>query len=121
MGAPVVHFEIMGGEGYELKTFYGELFGWKINSNNPMKYGIVDTGGGPGGINGGVAPANDGGKRVSIYAQVNDLQATLDRAEKLGGKTILPPTEVPGGPKLAMFADPAGNVTGLLLGKQPNS
>jgi hypothetical protein len=83
-----------------------------------MKYGIVDTGGGPGGINGGVCPTNDGSKRVSIYARVNDLQATLDRVEKLGGKTILQPTEVPGGPKLAMFVDPAGNVTGLLLGKQ---
>jgi predicted enzyme related to lactoylglutathione lyase len=82
-----------------------------------MKYGVVDTAGGPGGINGGVGPAQDGSKRVSIYAQVNDLQETLDRVEKLGGKTILPPTEVPGGPKLAMFADPAGNVTGLLLRK----
>jgi predicted enzyme related to lactoylglutathione lyase len=118
MGAPVVHFEIMGGGDNELDKFYSALFGWKINSNNPMKYGIIDTGGGPAGINGGVGPANDGNKRVSIYAQVSDLQATLDRVEKLGGKTILPPTEVPGGPKLAMFADPAGNVTGLLLGKQ---
>ncbi len=120
MGAPVVHFEIMGGEGHALEAFYGELFGWKINSNNPMNYGIIDTGGGPGGINGGVGPANNGGQRVSIYAQVSDLQATLERAEKLGGKTILPPTEVPGGPTLAMFADPAGNVTGLHLGKQPD-
>jgi predicted enzyme related to lactoylglutathione lyase len=117
MGAPVVHFEIIGGEGNELETFYRELFGWKINSNNPMKYGIVETGGGPGGINGGVGTANDGGKRVSIYAQVKDLQATLDRVNQLGGKTVLPPTEVPGGPKLAMFADPAGNITGLLVGK----
>jgi uncharacterized protein len=117
MGAPVVHFEIMGGKGSELETFYSELFGWKINSNNPMKYGVVETGGGPRGINGGVGLANDGSKRVSIYAQVEDLQATLDRVEHLGGKTILPPTEVPGGPKLAMFADPAGNITGLLLGK----
>jgi len=118
MGAPVVHFEIMGGQGNQLEKFYCELFGWKINSNNPMKYGVVDTGGGPGGINGGVGPSQDGGKRVSVYAQVNDLQATLDRVEKLGGKTILAPTEVPGGPKLAMFADPAGNITGLLLGKR---
>ena len=115
MGAPVIHFEIIGGEGNQLEKFYSELFGWKINSNNPLKYGVVDTGGGPGGINGGVSPANDK-NRVSIYARVKDLQATLDRAEKLGGKTILPPTEVPGGPKLAMLADPAGNVTGLLLG-----
>ena len=117
MGAPVIHFEIMGGEGKQLEEFYSELFEWKINSNNPMRYGVIDTGGGPGGINGGVGPAHDGNQRVSVYAQVKDLQATLDRAEKLGAKTILPPTEVPGGPKLAMFADPAGNVTGLLLGK----
>ena len=115
MGAPVVHFEIMGGEAGQLETFYRELFGWKINSDNPMKYGLVETNGGAGGINGGVGPENDGGKRVSIYAQVVDLQATLDRAVELGGKVILPPTEVPGGPKLAMFYDPAGNVTGLLL------
>ena len=101
-----------------LDKFYGELFGWKIDSNNPMRYGIVDTGGGPGGINGGVGPNKDGSKRVSIYAQVDDLQTTLDQVEKLGGKTILPPTEVPGGPKLAMFSDPAGNVTGLFLGKR---
>ena len=118
MGAAVVHFEIMGGKGNELEKFYGELFGWKIDSNNPMRYGIVDTGGGPGGINGGVGPNKDGSKRVSIYAQVDDLQTTLDQVEKLGGKTILPPTEVPGGPKLAMFSDPAGNVTGLFLGQR---
>jgi predicted enzyme related to lactoylglutathione lyase len=79
-----------------------------------MKYGIVDTTA-HGRINGGVCAANDGNKRVSIYVQVSDLQAMLDRAEKLGGKTILAPSEVPGGPKLAMFADPAGNITGLML------
>jgi uncharacterized protein len=118
MGAPVVHFEMMDGEGNQLEKLYGELFGWKINSNNPMRYGVVDTEAGPGGINGGVGPAKDGSKRVSIYVQVNELQKALDRVEKLGGKTILPPTEVPGGPSLAMFADPAGNVTGLLLGRQ---
>ena len=118
MSTPVVHFEIMGGKGNELEKFYRVLFGWKINSDNPMKYGIIDTGGGPRGINGGVGPAHDGNKRVSIYVQVDDLQATLDRAESLGGKTVLGPTEVAGGPKLAMFADPAGNTTGLLLGKQ---
>lgn len=118
MGAPVVHFEIMGGVGSELESFYRDLFGWKINSSNPLKYGVVETGAGPGGINGGVGPAHDGSRRVSVYVQVEDLRATLERAERLGGKTVLPPTEVPGGPKLAMFTDPAGNVTGLFLAKQ---
>ena len=117
MGAPVVRFEIMGGNGNQLEKFYGELFGWKIDSNNPMEYGMVDTGG-AGGINGGVGVSRDSGNRVSVYVQVEDLDAALAKAEKLGGRTILPPSQVPGGPKLAMFADPAGNVTGLLLGKR---
>src|ERR1700736_2048924 len=112
MGVPVVHFEIMGGEGKQLEKFYGELFGWRIDSNNPLSYGLVNTGG-PGGINGGVGPSHDRQKRVSVYAQVDDLQATLDKVVQLGGTIVLPPTEVPGGPKLAMFADPAGNITGL--------
>src|SRR6185312_5115741 len=115
MGAPVLHFEIMGGSGKQLEDFYSQLFGWKIDSNNPMNYGMVDTGG-QGGINGGVGPAapeQGQGSRVSVYAQVDDLQATLDKATSLGAKVILPVTDVPGGPTIAMFADPAGNVTGL--------
>src|SRR5262249_33119377 len=116
MGAPVVHFEIMGGSGNELERFYAELFGWKIDSNNPMKYGVVETGG-SGGINGGVVPSNDANKRVSVYVRVDDLQASLDHAERLGARIILPPSDVPGGPKVAMFAYPAGNITGLLLGQ----
>jgi hypothetical protein len=65
MGAPVVHFEITGGTGNQLERFYGELFGWEINSNNPMKYGVVETGGGSAGIHGGVGAGQDGGNRVS--------------------------------------------------------
>ena len=117
MGAPVVRFEIMGGNGNQLEQFYKELFRWKIDTNNPMKYGMVDTGT-PGGINGGVGTSQDGKNRVSVYIEVEDLDAALAKAEKLGGKTILPPSQVPGGPTLAMFADPAGNVTGLLLGRR---
>jgi predicted enzyme related to lactoylglutathione lyase len=55
---------------------------------------------------------------IGCLEKLSACQAALDRVERLGGKTVLPPTEVPGGPKLAMFADPAGNITGLFLGKQ---
>lgn len=119
MGAPVVHFEIMGGNGNELEQFYSQLFEWNINSNNPMQYGVIDTAG-TGNIGGGVGPSRDGGKRVTVYVQVEDVQAILDHAEQLGGRTILPPSVVPGGPKLALFCDPAGNVTGIMEGKQDN-
>jgi predicted enzyme related to lactoylglutathione lyase len=113
MGAPIVHFEIMGGEGDQLERFYSALFGWSVDSNNPMKYGIVNTGG-EGGINGGVGANEDGSRRVTVYAQVDNLQATLDQAEALGATTLLAPSDVPGGPRLAMFTDPAGNVTGIV-------
>ena len=117
MGAAVVRFEIMGGNGNQLEKFYAELFAWKIDSNNPMRYGMVETGSSQG-IQGGVGASQDARNRVSVYVEVEDLHATLAKAEKLGGKTVLPPSQVPGGPMLAMFSDPAGNVTGLLLAKR---
>ena len=113
MGQPVVHFEIHGGE--QLNKFYADLFGWHVDSNNPMNYGMVDTHGGEGGINGGIAPDDE--KWVTVYVQVDDLQAALDKAEKLGGKTIMPPSDIPGGNvSLALFADPEGNRIGLVKG-----
>jgi len=41
MANAVVHFEILGKDGAGLQKFYGDLFGWKVNADNPMKYGYV--------------------------------------------------------------------------------
>ena len=113
MGNPVVHFEIMGGDGEKLKSFYSDLFGWKIDSNNPQNYGMVDTQA-EGSINGGVGDGeNFSGTRV--YIAVPDLQETLDKVEAAGGKTLLPPQELPM-VTLAIFEDPAGNQVGLVKG-----
>jgi predicted enzyme related to lactoylglutathione lyase len=40
VGQPVVHFEIMGSDAVELGAFYSELFGWTVDADNPMHYGI---------------------------------------------------------------------------------
>jgi len=45
---------------------------------------------------------------------VPDLQAALDQVSKAGGTTVTPPMDVPGGPSLAYFTDPAGNRIGLM-------
>ena len=34
MGQPVVHFEVIGKDGDKLRSYYSELFGWEIDSNN---------------------------------------------------------------------------------------
>jgi predicted enzyme related to lactoylglutathione lyase len=44
---------------------------------------------------------------------VDDVQAKLDEAEKLGAKTMVPPMQVPEGPEIALFTDPDGNLIGL--------
>ncbi len=41
MGNPVVHFEVLGKDGEKLKSYYSEMFGWEIRSDNPMNYGII--------------------------------------------------------------------------------
>ena len=58
----------------------------------------------------------DGEAFVTVYVQVDDLQEALDRAEAKGAKTLMAPSEVPGGPRLALFHDPAGNRVGLVQG-----
>ena len=112
MGQPVVHFEILGKDPKKLQGFYGDLFGWHIDANNPMNYGIVDTHG-DGGIGGGIGPA-EGQTQVTFYVQVDDPQAYLSKIESAGGKTIVPMTEIPDMVTFALFADPEGNVVGLV-------
>ncbi len=110
---PVLHFDIPAGDDPDkLYDFYRSLFQWKVNTDNPMNYGLVDTETETG-INGGINP-QAGTQPLTVYVEVDDLQAYLDRAEELGGETIMAPAEeVPGILSLASFRDPAGNVIGL--------
>jgi predicted enzyme related to lactoylglutathione lyase len=112
MANPIVHFEILGPDAGALQSFYRDLFGWQITADNPMNYGIVEKE--EGGIAGGVAGSPDGAARVTVYAQTDDPQAVLDRAEQLGATTVMPVSDVPGGPTIALFSDPQGNVVGVV-------
>jgi predicted enzyme related to lactoylglutathione lyase len=115
MGSSVVHWEISARDGKRAQEFYGKLFDWKIDANNPMAYGLVDTGGA--GINGGIGQVQDGQPPdVTFYVQVSDLQEYLDKAEDLGGKTLVPPTEIPNTVTFALFQDLDGNTVGLVKG-----
>jgi predicted enzyme related to lactoylglutathione lyase len=111
-----VHFEIMGMDAVRLQKFYADLFSWKVGEAMPDMgfYGLVD--GESSGLAGGIGQDQDGGARTTIYVQVPDLQATLDRAVAMGGKVMMPPTEIPGIVTMAMFGDPAGNTIGLIKG-----
>jgi predicted enzyme related to lactoylglutathione lyase len=114
MGRPVVHWQIDAKDPAQAQRFYADLFDWQIDANNPWNYGLVQTGG-EGGINGGIGPTQDT-TGTMFFVQVDDLQAYLDKAERLGGKTIMPPTEIPGAVTMAMFLDTEGNRVGMVKG-----
>jgi predicted enzyme related to lactoylglutathione lyase len=112
MAPKVVHFEIVGTDGPRLQAFYSRLFDWKVDASNPMQYGVVSAE--PGGIGGGICGSPTLSSQVTVYVEVDDLKAALGKAEGLGGKTLMGPHAVPGGPEIAMFEDPQGNRVGLI-------
>jgi predicted enzyme related to lactoylglutathione lyase len=109
MGQPVVHFEIGCRDRVKTAAFFSQLCGWKTQEAGPAT--MIDTGGG--GINGHItALGHEPYHYVTIYIQVDDVPAYLDKAQKLGGKLLVPPVEIPTG-TFAWFADPEGNTIGL--------
>ena len=118
MANPVVHFEVTGKDGKKLQSFYSGVFGWNIDANNPMQYGIVSADGDRG-IGGGISAGDGGTKQVTFYVEVGDPDAYLKKIEGMGGKTVMPVTEIPGMVILAQFADPEGNVVGIVKANYP--
>jgi predicted enzyme related to lactoylglutathione lyase len=118
MGKAVVHFEVMGKDGDKLRQFYSELFGWEIDADNPMNYGIVQRDGNTNadgvGIGGGVGQHPQGETNVTFYIEVDDVAADLKRAEELGGATAMPETDVMEGVTIGQFTDPEGNRIGVV-------
>jgi uncharacterized protein len=116
MGQPVAFFEVISAEPGRARAFYTGLFGWQAEADPAMGgYALVDTGAGEGAIGGGIGPSmTPGDTGVKIYMRVDDLDAYLERAEKLGGAKVAPPTDLPGDfGRFAILADPDGNPVGL--------
>jgi uncharacterized protein len=105
-----VRFEVGAAEPRPLVAFYGELFGWGMETISEA-YTLIDTRGGRG-LSGGVGRSDTGNPWATFYVEVDDLRATLERAEALGGRTVVPVIELPG-MAFAMFADPDGLLIGL--------
>ena len=110
--ARVIHFEVVGKDGKALQSYYGNLFGWKFNTDNPGGYGMSnaeDTG-----LIIGVGSTPDGSAgHVTGYVTVDDIDATLAKAVDLGGRVIMPKFSPGPGATIALVADPEGHVLGL--------
>ncbi len=111
MSNPIVWFEIGCKDQAKNLEFFGKLFDWKFNAHGPAA--MIDTGTKEG-IGGHInALGHEPHNYVTIYVQVDDLQAYLDKAATLGGKTIVPPMPVPGMGEFAWMGTPEGSIIGL--------
>ena len=67
------------------------------------------------GIGGGIGTGPEGyAGHVTFYVEVPDVEASLAKAESLGGKRIMGPEQVMGQIELGLFTDPEGHVIGVV-------
>jgi uncharacterized protein len=121
MGQPVVHFEVVGKDGEKLRSYYSELFGWKFDpvAEGPTDYatlpreGNVNSEGA--GIGGGVGEGPEGYPgHVTFYVDVPDVEASLAKAEELGGTRMMGPDKPVEGLEIGLFTDPEGHTVGVV-------
>jgi uncharacterized protein len=93
------------------KTFYSTVFGWNAvtKDGGPMPYTEVDLNGEQ--FAGMLKMSAEGGEMPShwmTYFAVADCDASAQKAESLGGKTCVPPTDIPTVGRFAVLNDPQG-------------
>lgn len=125
MGQPVVHFEIVAKDPAQVQSYYAELFGWQIDADNPVGYGVVPREGNTNpdgiGIGGGIAKGPEGyDGHVTFYVEVPDVEAALAKAESLGGSRMMGPEKPMEGVEIGLFNDPEGHLVGVVK-SQPQS
>jgi predicted enzyme related to lactoylglutathione lyase len=111
----VAWFEIGTTDAEATEAFYGRLFGWRfdldhgriVGSGSTLPMGAVDV----------LADGDTDGSAISILAA--DVAAGVADVERLGGRTITPPSEAAGGAVVARVRDPLGNVVALVSGAEP--
>ena len=111
MAHPVIHAEIRSEDPDATRAFFGELFGWTYSDGAFPGYTFADTGA-DGALPTAIGPLQGGTDSVLFFVGVDDVEATLERAEQLGGKTIQPAQNVPG-VTFGVFADAQGHVVGV--------
>ena len=80
----------------------------------PKNYPMVRTGGDEG-IDGGIFQAGINEARIlTVYVEVDDVQATIDKAKRLGAKSAGPPITVPGIGSFAHISDSDGQTIGVM-------
>jgi len=117
----IVHFEIPANDPKRAGEFYNKAFGWMVNPMPEMNYTMIGTTPSdengmpqkPGAINGGMPKRGEPIKQTVVTIQVQNIEDSLAKIERLGGKRVGEKMPVGNMGFAAYFTDTEGNVVGL--------
>lgn len=99
------------------RQFYGQLLGWEFN-DMPTKdgtYTVISAGGQK---IGGIMHTPPGAEGMpptwGSYITVTDVDGRAAAVKKLGGKIIVPPTDIPSVGRFCVIQDPHGATISLI-------
>jgi predicted enzyme related to lactoylglutathione lyase len=119
MANPFVHVELNSTDLSKARSFYQQLFAWKLQ-DVPMPQGtytLIDVGEGTGG--GMLQHPMSGAPSMWVaYVAVDDIRASTDKAKSLGGKVLKDVEVIPQG-SFSIIEDPTGAV--FALWKSPDN
>lgn len=117
---PVLFWELASNDQEASVEFFRGVFDWKIEYNERIEFYQVSTGGKSGDVDGYIFTLTRAKLPfVTVYIQVEDIEAKVKLVEEKGGLVVLPPTvTVPGGPRICLFNDPSG-VTFAMIEPMP--
>lgn len=121
--SPVVHFEMPYKDGARASKFYSEVFGWEMNQlgaemNNYILAETTETENmqstKAGQINGGLFPAEQGGKNTLVTISVQDINKAIEEVKKSGGEVAQEVQTIPNVGLYVTIIDTEGNRVSLL-------
>jgi predicted enzyme related to lactoylglutathione lyase len=118
MANPFVHVELNTTDLNKAKSFYGQLFNWKLE-DVPMaegSYTLINVGEGTGG---GMMkhPVPGAPSAWLAYVLVDDIGAATQKARTLGATVMKDVTEIPGVGWFSVILDPTGAALALWKAK----
>jgi predicted enzyme related to lactoylglutathione lyase len=98
-------------------NFYTQLFGWTAKDMGEAMGGYKVVAVGETAI-GGIMAMPPGSPPMpphwGCYVTVDQVEAVLEKCAALGGKTLVPPMDIPGVGRMAVLQDPQGAVLNIM-------
>ena len=118
-------YELMTTDPKAAQDFYTKLLGWGLQDfnagmNEPYVMWTVNNE-----PFGGVMRLPEEARKMGApphwmaYVDVNNVDGAAEQATKLGAKIYVPPTDIPGGGRFAVLADPQGATFGIVSSARP--